>query len=60
MVLNALVVVTAALFSAFSLAVFFTKVETYLVVIYTAASFLLNITQYLPHIASSNPLTNKQ
>ena len=51
-VLNAMVVVTAALFCAFSLSVFFTEIETYLVIIYTASSFLLNITLYLPPIAS--------
>ena len=51
-VLDALVVMTAGLFSAFSLVVFINEVETYLVVIYTASSFLLNMAQYLPRITA--------
>ena len=53
-VLCVLVVATAALFSAFTVAVFITEIEAYLVVIYAAASFFLNIILYLPAGVSGN------
>ena len=53
-VLNVLNILTAGLYAAFSLAAFFSQIETDLVIIYTVSAFFLNMHQFLPFIASGN------